>query len=196
MTTAAADDLAATHSAVGDLIADIRQDQWSARTPCPEWQVCDLVNHLVIGSRLFAGIVRGEAAAAPGALDPKTGDMLGEDAASTYAEAAEDLLAAFREPGVLEATFDVPAGAVPGIVAVHLRVVEELVHGWDLARATGQQLRFPDEIVERALEFTRGKLADVPPDRSPFAPPQPVPDHATSIDRLAAILGRRVTPRF
>ncbi|MBA0127621.1 TIGR03086 family protein [Haloechinothrix sp. YIM 98757] len=196
MTTVAIDDLAAALGAVGDLVADIRQDQWSALTPCPEWQVRDLVNHMVIGSRLFTGILRGAAAAAPGALDPKAGEKLGDDPASTHGEAAGDLLAAFRQPGVLESTFEVPVGTVPGIVAVHLRVVEELVHGWDLARATGQQLRFPDEIVERALEFTRGKLADVPPDRSPFGPPQPVPDDAPPVDRLAAILGRRVTPRF
>ena len=77
---------------------------------------------------------------------------------------------------------------------MHLRIVEALVHGWDLARATGQPAEFPDDLPERELTFTRGKLADLPPDGRPFAPPRPVADDAPAIDRLAACLGRRVTP--
>ncbi len=195
MTAAPIDDLAATLGAVGDLVADVRYDQWNAPTPCPEWNVRELVTHMVIGNHLFTGILRGEAALAPGALDPTASDTLGDDPAATYQNAAENLLAAFRQPGVLEQVFQVPVGAVPGIAAVHLRAVEELVHGWDLAQATGQQPRFPDDTVERELEFTHGKLADVPPDQTPFAPPQPAPDHAPPLDRLAALLGRPVTPR-
>ena len=68
------------------------------------------------------------------------------------------------------------------------------MHGWDLARATGQPAEFPDDLPERELTFTRGKLADLPPDRRPFAPPRPVADDAPAIDRLAACLGRRATP--
>lgn len=185
--------LAAVLDAAGDLVAAVRPEQWSGPTPCPEWNVRELVNHMVIGNRLFTGILRGEAAVPPDALDPKTNDALGDDPAAAYRGAAEDLLAAFRQPGVLEQLFQVPVGTVPGIATAQLRTVEELVHGWDLARATGQQPQFPDEIVERSLEFTRGKLADVPPDRTPFGQPQPVPDHAPPIDRLVALLGRPVT---
>lgn len=188
------DDLAVVLGVAGDLIGGIRQDQWSAPTPCPEWDVRELVNHMVIGHRLFAGILRGEAAVAPGALDPKVSGTLGDDPVAAYRDVAEDLLAAFKRPGVLEQVFQVPVGVVPGIAAVHLRAVEDLVHGWDLAQATGQRSRFPDDIVERELEFTRGKLADVPPERTPFAPPRPIRDHAPPLDRLAALLGRSVTP--
>jgi len=69
--------------------------------------------------------------------------------------------------------------------------VETLVHGWDLARATGQPLAFPDEIVEVEIEISRKLLDGLPPGRSSFAPPQPVADDAPAIDRLAALLGRR-----
>ncbi|WP_158882933.1 TIGR03086 family metal-binding protein [Amycolatopsis anabasis] len=193
-TTAPVDGLATVLGATGDLVAAVRHDQWSSPTPCPEWTVRELVNHLVLGNRLFTGILRGEAAVPPGALDPKVRDALGDDPAATYRRAAAELLGAFRQPGVLERVFEVPVGPVPGIAAVHLRAVEELVHGWDLAQATGQQPRFPDDLVEQGLEFTRGKLADVPPDRSPFAPPRPVPGHASPLDRLAALLGRAIEP--
>ena len=184
------DDLAAVLRIAGELVGDLRHDQWNAPTPCPEWDVRALVGHMVLGHRLFAGILRGEATVTAGALDPGPADALGEDPAGAYRDAAGSLLAAFGQPGVLGRTFEVPVGPVPGIVAVHLRIVEELVHGWDLAQAIGGQPRFPDDVVERAVEFTRVKLADVPPERSPFAPPRPVSDLAPPIDRLAALLGR------
>ncbi|TQM06200.1 TIGR03086 family metal-binding protein [Pseudonocardia kunmingensis] len=187
------DDLAEVLGIVGELVGAVRDDRWSAPTPCPEWDVRALVDHMVLGHRLFAGILRGEAAVTAGALDPGSADALGDDPAGAYGDAARDLLAAFGRPGVLGRTFEVPVGPVPGIVAVHLRIVEELVHGWDLAQAAGGgRPRFPDDVAERAVGFTRVKLADVPPEQSPFAPPQPVSDLAPQIDRLAALLGRTV----
>nr|MDQ2754242.1 TIGR03086 family metal-binding protein [Actinomycetota bacterium] len=98
------------------------------------------------------------------------------------------------QPGVFEKVVTVPVGSVPGIAALHLRIVEMLVHGWDLASATGQSAQFPDDIAEQSLAFTRAKLADVPADRKPFGPARPVSDDAPAIDRLVACLGRTVTP--
>jgi uncharacterized protein (TIGR03086 family) len=76
-------------------------------------------------------------------------------------------------------------------VALHLRLTELLVHGWDLAHATGQPTTgLPDDLAEQELAFSRVQLERIPPDRSPFAPPQPIDDAAPAIDRLAALLGR------
>ena len=111
---------------------------------------------------------------------------------SAYRDSAAGLLDAFRQPGVLEQTVTVPFGTVPGVVALHLRIVEMLVHGWDVARAIGYPATFPDDLAEQALAFSRNKLPDVPADRSPFAPAQPVAEDAPAIDRLAACLGRSV----
>jgi uncharacterized protein (TIGR03086 family) len=52
-----------------------------------------------------------------------------------YRESARALVSAFGQPGVLERVVTVPFGTVPGAVALHLRLAEALVHGWDLARA-------------------------------------------------------------
>lgn len=86
----------------------------------------------------------------------------------------------------------VPFGAVRGVVALHLRLVDALVPGWDLAQATGQPARGNEELAEQELEFTRAKPADVPPERSPFGPSQPVTENGSGPDRLAACLGRDV----
>lgn len=191
MTTEALDQLARALDATEQVVAAVGDDQWTDRTPCTEWTVRDLFNHMVAGNRMFAGIARGDPPAAPGSTAAAVAD-LDDDPVSAYRSAADALLAAFRQPGVLEAMLSVPVGSVPGVAAVHLRITEMLVHGWDLARATGQAARFPDDLAEQELDFSRAKLADIPPGRRPFAPPQPVPDDAPPIDRLAALLGRSV----
>jgi uncharacterized protein (TIGR03086 family) len=90
----------------------------------------------------------------------------------------------------MEREYTVPVGTVPGAVVVHLRLTETLVHGWDLAQATGQTTRFDERVAAQEIEFAEGALAIVPADRKPFAPPQPVRDSATALERLAALLGR------
>ncbi|PKV93913.1 uncharacterized protein (TIGR03086 family) [Amycolatopsis echigonensis] len=179
------DDLAAVLDSTSALVAGV--SRWDAPTPCPEWTVRELVNHLVLGHRLFTAVLHGEEC---GSLDPRTSDALGADPVAAYRDAVRGLVSAFRQPGVLERVFEVPAGTVPGIAAVHLRIVEELAHGWDLARATGQEPKFEDALVEREIAFSTAKLADLPAERNPFAPPVPVAEDAPPLDRLVALLGR------
>jgi uncharacterized protein (TIGR03086 family) len=181
--TASIDQLALVHDENDRLVAAVRSDQWDARTPCTEWTVRDLLNHVAGGNRLFAAALRGE---------PRPVPQPADDLVTAVRDTAKDLVAAFRLPGALAREVTVPFGTVPGAVALHLRLNEILVHGWDLARATGQTAHFPDGIVEQELAFTRGAIAGVPPERRPFAPEQPVAGDAPTLDRLAALLGRSV----
>ena len=100
------------------------------------------------------------------------------------------MVAAFRAPGALDRPVTVPFGTVPGEAALHLRIVEVLTHGWDLARATGRTVSFPDDVVEQEIAFSRRALPMIPPERAPFAPSRPVPADAAPLDRLVALLGR------
>jgi uncharacterized protein (TIGR03086 family) len=166
------------------LVDGVRADQWSAPTPCAEWDARSLVRHLVTGQMLFAS-----------ALGSTAGDAVTDDDAGlpdAFRTTGAVMLDAFHKPGALDQLVDVPVGRVPGSVAVDLRITECLVHGWDLARATGQTTTFDDAVVERELAFTRGALALVPPERSPFGPEQPAPPGASPTDQLAALLGRTV----
>ena len=117
------------------------------------------------------------------------GELLG-----AYRASVGPLVEAFALPGALRQMVTVPFSTVAGIVALHLRMTEALVHGWDLARAAGQSVGFPADLAEQELAFSRDKLSDVAPGRSPFAPAEPVADDAQTIDRLAALLGRSVIP--
>lgn len=181
MTTGPAGQLAVALGVTEQLIAGVRADQWGGPTPCTGWSVRELVSHVVAGNNLFASALSGEPV-------PPPDDRL----LMAYRDSAAALLGAFGQPGALDAVVTVPFGSVPGIVALHLRITEVLVHGWDLARATGQPAAFPGDLAEQELAFTRGKLGDIPPGRRPFGPPQPVADDAAAIDRLAACLGRPV----
>jgi uncharacterized protein (TIGR03086 family) len=173
---ATVDQLADALDRTGRLIAGIRDDQWHDPTPCTDWDVRALVDHLVKGN---ARVV-----AAFGA---------DEIPAADYGQIAAQLLEAFRQPGALDRMVTVPAGTVQGTFALHLRLTELLVHGWDIARATGQKTDFPEVLAEEELHFSERALGVIPPDRRPFKPPQPAPDDAPAIDRLAALLGRDVT---
>ena len=149
----------------GRLIAAVPAGKWADPTPCPEWNVRDLVAHLVTGNYLFTSALRGEPPPAVRGTSRPDGELPG-----AYRDSAGVLVDAFRQPGVLERVVSVPFGSVPGAVALHLRITEVLVHGWDLARATGQPATFPEDLAEQELGFSRGKLADIPGDRHPFAP--------------------------
>jgi uncharacterized protein (TIGR03086 family) len=197
MTASPIDQLAAALDGAEKIVAGVGPDQWELPSPCTDWTVRAVVNHLVGGNRLFARILGGEELPAREELIAASrADRLGDDPVAAHRESATELLAAFRVDGVLERTFTVPAGTVPGRAALGLRIVEALVHGWDVTQATGQRAEFPEELVQQALDFTRVQLTRLPaapPGRGPFAPPQPVDDAAPPLDRLAALLGRPVT---
>jgi uncharacterized protein (TIGR03086 family) len=175
-------------AAVEEIVAAIGEHQWSSPTPCPTWSVRKLLNHLVGGNRGFAAVLTDQ-------VSPDwRADHLAADPLGAHRQAAAELQAAFARPGALEKVVTVPFGTVPGAVALHLRITEILVHGWDLAYATGQApTGLPADLAEQELEFSRSTLDAIPAGQHPFAPPQPVHDHAPAIDRLAALLGRSVT---
>jgi uncharacterized protein (TIGR03086 family) len=177
------DQLQATLGRVEGLAAGVAAEQWANRTPCPEWDVRALVQHVIAGNRLFVAALRGESA------PPLEAD---DELVSALAESNGALVAAFGAPGVLDRPVQVPFGTVPGAVALHLRITEALVHGWDLARSTDQQPGFDDAIAAHELDLSRTALAALPADRRPFGPSQPAPDDAPAIDRLAALLGRPI----
>jgi len=167
------------------IVAGIRPGQWPAPTPCTELDVRDVVNHLVSGNRLFAALVRG------GPLPDRGEDHLDGDPLASFQQAAGELREAFAAPGVLESVYTAPFGSGPGAALAHVRIVELLMHGWDLARATGQQADFPADVAERALAAARRQLTSRPEGPgAPFAAEVPVADDAPAVDRLAGFLGR------
>jgi uncharacterized protein (TIGR03086 family) len=188
MTTVSVADLARTSESVGDLIAEIRPGQWKGPTPCTEWNVREVVNHLVGMDLVFAAMIEG------GPMPDRGADLLGDDPAGAHRASSTSLQAAFSRPGVLDRSYRGPLGSATGAERLQIRLYDLLAHGWDLVRATGVPALLPEDLAERSLAFVQGQLsAQSRPGR--FAVPQPVEETASAIDRLAAFLGRPVLPQ-
>lgn len=172
-------------AAVTAILQDVRDGQWERPTACSEWSVREVVNHLVHGAlKAGAWLTNGS--------EPAEQDHLGSDICGDFAAAAQNLRVLFAEPGALERTFETPLGSIPGAMLLASRVNELLVHGWDIADASGQSTDLAPELAEQALTQWRAHLGEGPrPDDGPFAAAQPPPPNATAADRLAAYLGRR-----
>ena len=184
------DDLARASAATGDLIDRIAAAGWTAPTPCTEWNVRGVVNHLV-GTNLVLVAMFEESP-----MPDRDADCLGTDPAGAYHRSTAALLAAAARPGVLERSQATRLGVATGAERLRWRIADLLTHGWDLAQATGVPPELPDDLAERAFTFAQAQL----PHQSRagrFADPRPIHDDAPALDRLAALTGRPVpwTPR-
>lgn len=187
MTTASVEDLARACEAVGDLIAEIRPEQWKAPTPCTEWNVRDVVDHLVGMDLVFVALIEG------GPMPERGADRLGDDPVGAYRASGASLQAAFSRPGVLKRSYRGPLGSATGAERLQIRLYDLLAHGWDLAQATGIPARLPEDLAEQALAFVQVQPS-TQSRTGRFAEPEPVEETAPAIDRLAAFLGRPVPP--
>jgi len=181
-----------TFAAVQQLVDGIRADQWSAPTPCTDWDVRQLMHHVANGNVVFAGVADGTRPSGPVTPEERAVDRLGDDPAAGFRATGERMHDAFVIPGFLESRVETPMlGEQEGTTIVHMRINELLIHGWDLARATGQPDGLPDDLAEGALQMWQTRLADRPREGMPFGTPTTVADDARAIDRLAAFLGRQ-----
>ncbi len=169
----------------GGLIDKITPAQLGLPTPCSQWDVRALINHIVNGQLRFTAVLKSE----PG---PERGDdVLGADPAADFRSSFAGLSAIFDEDGFLERTVPTPFGEAQGARLVAMRATELTLHGWDLAAATGQSRLFDPELVAFASATFRAQ--PVPrADGGPFGPEQVVPELATDADLLAAHAGRAV----
>ncbi len=185
--TAVADWHTRALDATGRMVAAIPADRWQAATPCPEWDVRGLVSHLVSGNLWAAELGAGETIERVG--DRLNGDVLGAEPAAAYAESARAASDVFHRPGALDAPCAVSYGPVPGSVYAGHRLIDVLIHGWDLAVATGQDAALDDELVEACREVAEPQLGMLRASGA-FAAGRPVPPDASGQTRLLAMLGR------
>jgi uncharacterized protein (TIGR03086 family) len=174
--------------ATGRIVAAIPADSWQAGTPCPEWDVRGLVNHLVAGNLWAAQLGAGATLDQVG--DRFDGDVLGADPVAAYAASADAASDVFGRPGALEKQCAVSYGPVAGSVYAGHRFIDVLIHGWDLAAATGQDAALDDDLVEACRQTVEPQI-DPLQGSGAFATGVPVPPGASSQTRLLAMLGRR-----
>ncbi len=127
-------------------VAGTRPDQLGLPTPCAAWDVRALLDHVLGNNDLYAAGASGR----PIDWDERTRDRVGEDPLAAYDRSAAAVTAAFADADpTTEVGF--PFGVIPVQHAVAVHFVDILVHGWDLAVATGQDPALPDDLAEAAL---------------------------------------------
>lgn len=173
---------------VQEIVDAVTPEHLDRATPCAQWNVRQVINHMVTGNLAFAAIVGGEA------LPDRDADRVGDAPTTAFADAAGSLRAALADEGVMERAYSSAIGEVPGSTLLQMRVTEMIVHGWDVAQATGQPTNIAPEIAGAALGVWQGRLLKMPDGRGDlFGPEQPVASDANPADRLAAFLGRQVS---
>ena len=114
------------------MLAAVSKEQLDDTTPCAAWSVSDLINHIVGGQFFFEACVKGD--------PPASGEtnFAATDFVSAFDEGSQRCLAAFRAPGIMEKVLTLPFGQRPGSAFLGIAATDTFTHGWDLARATGQ----------------------------------------------------------
>ncbi|MET9883086.1 TIGR03086 family metal-binding protein [Streptomyces sp. NPDC006430] len=173
----------------GERVHAVADDQWDAPTPCTEWTVRDLVNH-VTGEQLWIPPMVTDGRTVEEIGDVFSGDVLGDDPYAAWDRAATAAHAAFVAPGALDRTVTLSYGPVRGSAYCSELTVDCILHTWDLSRAIGAVDRLPEDLVEFSLKAVTPH-ADALAASGMFAPPLDVPAGADAQTRLLALVGRQ-----
>ncbi|MGH9137390.1 MAG: TIGR03086 family metal-binding protein [Acidimicrobiales bacterium] len=169
------------------LVDCIEPAQLNHPTPCSRFTVHDVLDHMIVLGGSFAFSFRGDDA-------PETNPppVYGWVPAAEFRKAMEDLLDAVTSPGAMERTISAPAGEMPGATFARFVAFDGLIHGWDLASATGLDYEPAPAVIASVDEFARGALTADMRDGDTFKDATTAPEDATPLQRLVAFSGRSV----
>jgi len=182
--------LARAQEWTGAIVAGVRDEDLQRPTPCTDWDVATLLDHLIADLDTFNRVASDEGVDLVASIDPTAPENARRaqpDPGDGFARLAKESQEIWGRPGALEQTYKTSRSEVPGNAIVLIALVDTVVHGWDLAKATGQDAEMPPDVAEAALAFTTKAMKDR---RIGFGDPVPVPDDASVTDRLVGWLGR------
>jgi uncharacterized protein (TIGR03086 family) len=130
----------------GEKVHAVREDQWANATPCSEWDVRALVNHLVNENLWVPSLLEGRTIEEVG--DRFDGDRLGTDPGAAWEASADGALAAVADPDAMRRTVHLSYGDRPASDYVNEMFIDLAIHGWDLARGIGADEAIDPEFVD------------------------------------------------
>lgn len=142
-------------------LSQVGDDQWDAPTPCTEWNVRQLVNHMMLGNRMTVQLLAGASSAE--VIADLNDDLVGasDDVHADFAGAADDLHAGFSAAGGLDGTVDHPMGEIPRTMFIGFRVMDYSAHAWDLARAISADEALNADMVQWAWDAIQPMAANL-----------------------------------
>jgi uncharacterized protein (TIGR03086 family) len=165
------------------VLVNVTSDQLSSPTPCPEWDVKSLIDHVIAGNQRVVERAGGQVTPLP------------EDLGGAHSASARGAQETFAEPQALIRTYQLPIGELPGTTFIELRTSDLLTHAWDLAIATGQPTDLDPELAEYVLAFSKQMMSrpGLRGDGRPYGEEQLCDDKRPAADRVAALLGRKLS---
>jgi uncharacterized protein (TIGR03086 family) len=174
-------------------IAAISRRHLTAPTPCPPWNLRELLHHLMQMLLVISNAAEGrpiDASWRDNGGKASAVDALGESPIAAFETMTTRLATAWRKPGALDQTCRLSFGAVPAMVVTDIQLLEVVVHGWDISQAIGRTAVIPDDLAAAVHTFAQGPVIEGKRGTA-FAAPQEIAETASASDRLLAFLGRR-----
>jgi uncharacterized protein (TIGR03086 family) len=183
-------DVIALHKKAGEsarkFISNVKDDQWEQISNCNKWTVRKLVNHLVSENMWVLDLMEGKTIAEVG--DKYDGDMVGEDPLQAFDDSQRVAQEAL-EKGDLNTIVHVSYGDFPASVYIGHRIVDLVVHGWDVAKSTGQDDSLDEELVQYVWDEMKPLEAEWRPTGA-FGKQIEVAETVDLQTKLLALLGR------
>jgi uncharacterized protein (TIGR03086 family) len=170
----------------GQHVQNVGHDQWGGSTPCTDWDVRALVNHLVYENLWMPPLLDGKKISDVG--NQFEGDLLGDDPKSVWDQSSRAVAAAVRAVP-LDRTVHLSYGDVPARHYVSELMSDLAIHGWDLARAIGDDEAIDPEIVELLYQELKPKEDELKATGLFGSKVQPPPGADTQT-QLLAVFGR------
>jgi uncharacterized protein (TIGR03086 family) len=156
-------------------------------TPCDGWTVHDVLDHMLVLGNTFAHLFRGVEPP-----EPEPPVVYGWVPAAEFRKVMDDLLDAVKSPRAMDRVIATPLGELPGRMFARFVAFDGLVHGWDLATATGLRFDVPVPLVNAVDGFARHAITDEMRSAGMFRDPITPPPDASPLERLAAFTGRSI----
>jgi uncharacterized protein (TIGR03086 family) len=166
-------------------VANVSVDQLTSASQCEGWDLRVLLNHAFGAGWMFTVVNQGQAAG------EEAGDIVGNDPAGACAELASANVAAWQTPGASDGDRAYPFGTFPAPVALLINVGEIAVHGWDLAKSTGQDATIDPEVATMLIDFYGTLPLEAFRAHGAFGAEIPVNESAPIADRMLGLIGFR-----
>lgn len=169
------------------ILDGIKQNQIDTQTPCSDWKVKGLLDHVIGGASHLNTSLAGKAGEA--SPPPSESDLA--KLSASYRSVVAEVLKKAAGPSALEVQVATPAGEMSAAQFMGILSLDNLVHTWDLAKATGQNTRLDPALTETCYGMFVPGLIDMARPHGAFGPPVSVPDSASTQDKLLGYTGRQ-----
>lgn len=184
-------DIEPTTRMLAELVDGVRDEQLGEPTPCADLTLGDMLDHIDGLALAFTAAADKTPLEGNDAGPSADGSRLGSDWRTRIRERLAALAAAWQRDAAWTGMAKAGGVEMPGEVAGIVALNEVVVHGWDVAAASGQRFDCEPHLLEAAYGFVRASV-DENPDGTPglFGPPVAVPDDAPLLERLIGLSGR------